>query len=67
MRQNTLEKIAENIEGKISTEDVRHRLEEYYQQKDVREKAEADRTLEADGVSERQSRNYGDTLSGTRQ
>ena len=43
----------ENIEGKISTEDVRHRLEEYYQQKDVREKAEADRTLEADGVSER--------------
>ena len=35
----------ENIEGKISTEDVRHRLEEYYQQKDVREKAEADRTL----------------------
>lgn len=43
----------ENIEGKISTEDVRNRLEEYYQQKDVREKAEADRTLEADGVSER--------------
>ena len=43
----------ENIEGRISTEDVRHRLEEYYQQKDVREKAEADRTLEADGVSER--------------
>jgi len=43
----------ENIEGKISTEDVRHRLEEYYRQKDVREKAEADRTLEADGVSER--------------
>ena len=43
----------ENIEGKISTDDVRHRLEEYYQQKDVREKAEADRTLEADGVSER--------------
>ena len=31
----------ENIEGKISTEDVRHRLEEYYQQKDVREKEEA--------------------------
>lgn len=28
----------ENIEGRISTEDVRHRLEEYYQQKDVREK-----------------------------
>ena len=43
----------ENIEGRISTDDVRHRLEEYYQQKDVREKAEADRTLEADGVSER--------------
>jgi len=41
-----------NIEGKISTEDVRHRLEEYYQQTDVRKKAEADRTLEADGVSE---------------
>ncbi len=43
----------ENIEGKISIEDVRYRLEEYYQQKDIREKAELDRTLEADGVSER--------------
>lgn len=43
----------ENIEGKISTVDVHHRLEEYYQQKDAREKAEADRTLEAYGVSER--------------
>lgn len=43
----------ENIEGIISAEDVRQRLEEYYQQKDVRDKAEADRTLEADEVSER--------------
>ncbi len=33
----------ENIEGgEINTEDVRHRLEEYYQQKEVRKKAEAD-------------------------
>lgn len=43
----------ENIEGKISAEDVHQKLEEYYKQKDIREKAEADRTLEADGVSER--------------
>ena len=42
-----------NIEGRISTEDVGRRIEEYYQQKSVREKAEADGTLEADKVSDR--------------
>lgn len=48
-----LEQAKANIEGRISSAEVSRRLEEYYSEKDVREKAEADRTLEADGVSER--------------
>lgn len=43
-----LEQAKANIEGKISSNEVGKRLEEYYQQKDVREKAEADGTFEAD-------------------
>ena len=42
-----------NIEGSISSEEVGRRLEEYYRQKDVRLKAEADRTFEADQVADR--------------
>lgn len=48
-----VEQAKANIEGKISSEEVSRRLEEYYQQKDVREKAEADRTFEADRVADR--------------
>ena len=48
-----LEQAKANIEGKISSEEVGRRIEEYYQQKDVREKGEADGSLEADVVSER--------------
>lgn len=43
----------DNIEGRISSADVGKRLEEYYTQKSVREKAAEDGTLEADLVSER--------------
>lgn len=42
-----------NIEGKISSEEVGKRLEEYYSQKSVREKAESDGTFEADRVADR--------------
>lgn len=42
-----------NIEGSISSEEVGRRLEEYYRQKDVRLKAEADGTFEADQVADR--------------
>lgn len=42
-----------NIEGKISSEEVGKRLEEYYSQKSVRDKAEADGTFEADRVADR--------------
>lgn len=48
-----LEQAKANIEGKISSEDVGKRLEEYYSQKSVREKAEADGTFEADQVADR--------------
>ncbi len=48
-----LEQAKANIEGKISSEDVGKRLEEYYSQKSVREKAEADGTFEADRVADR--------------
>lgn len=48
-----LEQAKANIEGKISSKEVSRRLEEYYQQKDVREKAEADGTFEADRVADR--------------
>ncbi len=48
-----LEQAKANIEGKISSEEVGKRLEEYYSQKSVREKAEADGTLEADQVADR--------------
>ena len=43
----------ENIEGKISTQEVGRRLEEYYSQRAVREEAEKSGTLEADNVSQR--------------
>lgn len=48
-----LEQAKANIEGKISSEEVGKRLEEYYSQKLVREKAEADGTFEADRVADR--------------
>ncbi len=48
-----LEQAKANIEGRISSADVGRRLEEYYSQKSVREKAEADGTLQADNVSGR--------------
>ncbi len=48
-----LEQAKANIEGKISSEEVSKRLEEYYSQKSVREKAEADGTFEADQVADR--------------
>lgn len=48
-----LEQAKANIEGKISSEEVSKRLEEYYSQKSVREKAEADGTFEADRVADR--------------
>lgn len=48
-----LEQAKANIEGRISSEEVGRRIEEYYQQRSVREKAEIDGTLEADKVSDR--------------
>lgn len=48
-----LEQAKANIEGRISSEEVGKRLEEYYSQKSVREKAEADGTFEADRVADR--------------
>ena len=48
-----LEQAKANIEGKISSEEVGKRLEEYYSQKSVREKAEDDGTFEADRVADR--------------
>lgn len=48
-----LEQAKANIEGKISSEEVGQRLEEYYSQKSVREKADADGTFEADRVADR--------------
>lgn len=48
-----LEQAKANIEGRISSEEVGKRLEEYYGQKSVREKAEADGTFEADLVADR--------------
>lgn len=48
-----LEQAKANIEGRISREEVGKRLEEYYSQKSVREKADADGTFEADRVADR--------------
>lgn len=48
-----LEQAKANIEGRISSEEVGKRLEEYYSQKSVRETAEADGTFEADQVADR--------------
>ena len=48
-----IEQAKANIEGRISSEEVGKRLEEYYRQKSVREKAEADGTFEADRVADR--------------
>lgn len=48
-----LEQAKANIEGRISSEEVGKRLEEYYSQKSVREKAESDGTFEADRVADR--------------
>ena len=48
-----LEQAKANIEGEISSEEVGKRLEEYYSQKSVREKAETDGTFEADHVADR--------------
>lgn len=48
-----LQQAKANIEGRISSAEVTRRLEEYYSQKSVREKAEADGTLQADNVSDR--------------
>ena len=47
-----LEQAKVNIEGMISSEEVGKRLDEYYSQKSVREKVEADVTFEADRVAE---------------
>lgn len=51
--QFLLEQARENIEGRISSEEVGKRLEEYYKQKETRQEAEANGTFEADTVSER--------------
>ena len=48
-----LEQAKANIEGSLSSEEVGKRLEEYYSQRSVREKAEADGTFEADQVANR--------------
>lgn len=48
-----LKQVKANIEGKISNEEVGKRLEEYYSQKSVRQKAETDGTFEADRVADR--------------
>ncbi len=48
-----IEQAKANIEGRISSAEVGHHLEEYYSQKPVREKAETDGTLQADNVSDR--------------
>lgn len=48
-----LEQAKANIEGRISSEEVGKRLEEYYSQRSVREKAETDGTFEADRVADR--------------
>lgn len=48
-----LDQAKENIEGRISSEEVGKRLEEYYKQKGVRQEADANGTFEADTVSER--------------
>lgn len=48
-----LEQAKANIEGRISSEEVGKRLEEYYSQKSIRKKAEADGTFEADRVADR--------------
>lgn len=48
-----LEQAKANIEGKISSEEVGERLEEYYSQKALREKAKADGSFEADRVADR--------------
>ena len=47
-----LEQAKANVEGKISSEEVGKRLEEYYSHKSVREKVEANVTFEADRVAE---------------
>lgn len=47
-----LEQAKANIKGRISSEEVGKRLEEYYSHKSVREKVEADITFEADRVAE---------------
>ncbi len=46
-----LEQAKANIEGKISSEEVGKRLEVYYSQKSIREKAEAFGTFEADRIN----------------
>lgn len=51
--QFLLDQAKENIEGKISSKEVERRIEEYYNSKSIREKAEADGTLQADTVSGR--------------
>lgn len=51
--QFLLDQAKENIEGRISSEEVGKRLEEYYKQKGIRQEAEANGTFEADTVSER--------------
>ena len=48
-----LQQAKANIEGSLSSEEVGKRLEEYYSQRSVREKAEADGTFEADQVANR--------------
>lgn len=48
-----LELAKANIEGKISSDEVGRRLEEYYSQKSVQEKAESDGAIEADRVADR--------------
>ena len=51
--QFLLDQAKENIEGRISTEEVGKRLEEYYKQKDVRQEAMENGSFEADTVSDR--------------
>ena len=48
-----IEAAKENIEGKITIEEVKYRIDSYYQQHPNREVVEGDRTEEADKVSAR--------------
>ncbi len=48
-----IENAKENIEGKITIDEVKHRIDSYYKTKSVKSTTEDDRTEEADKVSSR--------------